>query len=129
MTLSELNTLYSAFLDRRNVAERKDWSGYTISRPSYAVGRNGSQFTGTRGSSGDKLHLLTIETIIEEPADRKPGSIRKGDFFIIHGACNSNGQRTGRVVAGADLDQITCKTCLKRLGNIKAGLAGEPEAK
>lgn len=91
------------------------WMGWTLRR-SYAVGRCGHQ-TSYRGRTGMKAHLLRVETLIAKEEPDVPGKMRVGDVFSVVG-CNGNGQFTGVVVKGADLADITCAKCLKRLAKL-----------
>lgn len=93
------------------------WMGWTL-RTSYAVGRCGRQ-TSHRGQTGAKAHLLRVETLIaKDGPDDRPGLLQVGGVFSVKG-CNGNGQMTGVIVKGADLADITCAKCLKRLAAIR----------
>ena len=117
MTLNELNAARRDALDRwDHVLARDGWTQHT----EYAVGRNGRQRS-YRGTAGARLHLLKVARVTGKPTDARTGTFEIGDARSIHGACGANGQFTGTVVAGVDLDQITCTKCLKKLAALTAG--------
>lgn len=92
---------------------------YTMFAP--AVGRNGY---GSRGTQGDKMHLLSVEYVIgltdEARAAATPGSpaarfMETGQPVVvgIQGRCNRSRTYSGVVVEGAGFADITCGTCGK----------------
>jgi hypothetical protein len=84
----------------------------------YRVGHANTQNT-RRGAHGKHGHLLVCELVLAEAGDHKAGTLKVGDYASIS-SCTNNGQYNGRVIAGADLDQVTCSKCVKRLAAIVA---------
>jgi hypothetical protein len=120
-TLAELLESYKARLAARGLDARREWENYTL-ETSFAVGRNGNQRS-YRGATGSHMHVLTVETVIGERGAHKPGTYKIGDAFSVRGMCASNGQNTGRVVAGIDTDSVTCSKCVAYLARMTAYLA------
>lgn len=111
-TTISLNTLND------KLSHTREWSGLTL-KARWAVGRTGSS---RRGTSGTHLHLIHIEEVV---ADVAPAAnrVKVGDVFSINGDCNNNGQRNGREVVGRDLNEVTCKKCLKRVEELDRWIA------
>lgn len=95
---------------RRTLAEmnaqpfRREWAQYTVERQ-YAVGKLG------RRQSGTKVHLLSLEVIVEERGEHKPGTFKVGSISGCRSHCNGNGQHNSLVLKGLDTDAITCSKC------------------
>jgi hypothetical protein len=124
MTLNEINATMT-----QQPWHKGRFNGQYDMMPGYAVGFAGQQ-NGYRGGTGEKRHLLRIETVVADyrtddvkEADRKNyrgKCITIGSLSSVHGCVTSHGQFTGRVIAGLDTDAITCKRCQKELANVIA---------
>lgn len=113
ITLEQLNAQVTAWRTVTGSSDVHEWSGWTLRR-SYAVGKCGSQ-NGRRGRAGAKAHLLHVEIV--EAVNEPKYAGRVGQYHRITG-CNGNGQFTGTIVEGAELEAITCAKCKAKLALI-----------
>ena len=94
--------------------------GYTL-RTSLQVG--------TRGRSGQKVHVIAVSEIIgvDHPEEAKPRTLDaqwlaeqkrahpRPVYFSITAWCNANGQFTAQALGDTQWERVTCATCRKQL--------------
>lgn len=121
MTNETMATL--AELNAKAANTRWNWSEAYVLERRFAVGRKGGSTY--RGTTGDKIHLLEVQLIVEESRAHQPGTYKVGQYFSTRGSCGGvSGQQTAHPVAEYDTDKITCSRCLTILANHTAYVRG-----
>jgi hypothetical protein len=112
-------------LDELNAERSRDWvwnETYNVASR-FAVGRSGSPRR--RGTSGDKIHLLVVNTITAITTENKMNASTRdiGMIFSGYGMCGGNGQVTAMPVKGMTIADVTCTKCLKKIALLNAAKA------
>lgn len=101
-----------ALLNEKLATRGKSGGTYTVEHR-FAVGRNGNA-SSNRGTTGALVHLITVDVIVAEEGEHKPGTYKVGQNYMTQGLCfNRGGQHNATVIDGYDLDKITCPKCQK----------------
>lgn len=110
-TLEQFTNRVCQEFSKRGFALQQIWGNYKT-QLEYGVGMAGSKKTGR------DIHFLTVNRIVEEIGEHKPGTLKVGQLMSSSASCGvrSNGQHTAFIIPNADTDKITCQRCIKRLG-------------
>ena len=111
-----------AVLNANRLRTITTWNQYTVDNI-YTVGHAAR---GNRGRfSGAKRHLLSVEMVIAEAGEHKPGTFKIGAASSTMPACGvTMGQHAGQTIPGFDTDRVDCTRCQTIIGRIEARIAG-----